>query len=284
MDEYEKRSVTQWVDTAAGGIRFKPDREEVARELREHIEDRAADLERIFPGIGREEAEARALEGMGDPEEIGKELARVHRPWLGWLWRASKVLLALVCLGLVLNGLYWGEDAFLGDDPYCELWDWDGLPGNSITGVDTIMKPRYLPGEDPNQLWALEPGMSRGVDGQRISLLRTALWQEEGRQALYTYLRVDCPRFWERGVLLSRWMRVTDSLGNTYPLGADSPESEEGWLLNTMSDYGYGYGPFHWGAELIIGDLDPAAEWVRLDYGLGEPIFSFTIKLREGTP
>ena len=37
-----------------------------------------------------EDAEARALEDMGDPEEIGKELARIHKPWLGYLWRASK--------------------------------------------------------------------------------------------------------------------------------------------------------------------------------------------------
>ena len=282
--ENRKYDRTNWLAIATRGIRLGPDRAEVLRELRDHLDDRTDDLRRIFPDMTHEEAEERALAGMGDPEEIGKELARVHRPWLGWLWRASKVLLALVCVGLVLNGLYWGDDAFLGDDPYSELWDWDGLPGNSITGVDTIMKPRYLPGEDPNQLLALEPGMSRVVDGQRISLLRAALWQEEGRQALYAYLRLDCPRFWERGVLMSRWMRVTDSLGNVYPLGAGSPESAEGRLLNTMSDYGYGYGPFHWGAELEIGDLNPAAEWVRLDYGLGETIFSFTIKLKEGAP
>ena len=280
--ENRKYNRTDWLTTAAKGIRFGPDRAEVLRELCDHLDDRIADLERIFPGIGREEAEERALAGMGDPEEVGRELARVHRPWLGWLWTASRVLLALACVGLVLNWLYWGDDAFLGDDPYSEFWDWDGLPGNSITGADIIMKERYLPGEDPDQLLVLEPGMSRTVDGQRISLLRTALWQEGERQALYAYLRLDCPRFWDRGVLRSGWMEVTDSLGNTYPLGANSPESEEGWLLNTMSDYGFGYGPFHWGSELVIGDLDPGAEWVRLDYGLGESIFSFTIKLKEG--
>ena len=31
----------------------------------------------------------RATSEMGDPAEIGKALARLHKPWLGYLWRAS---------------------------------------------------------------------------------------------------------------------------------------------------------------------------------------------------
>ena len=92
-------------DTAVGGIRFGPDRAAVREELEAHMEDKAADLQRIFPGISREEAEERALSEMGDPAEIGKELARVHKPWLGWLWRASQAALAAV---LILNGITWG--------------------------------------------------------------------------------------------------------------------------------------------------------------------------------
>ena len=29
---------------------------------------------------------------MGDPGEIGRELAKIHRPWLGYLWRCSQIL------------------------------------------------------------------------------------------------------------------------------------------------------------------------------------------------
>ena len=46
---------------------------------------------------------------------------------------------------------------------------------------------------------------------------------------------------------------------------------------------GGGYGPFHAGYELYLGDFDPAAEWVRVDYGPGETVFSFTVELEEGT-
>ena len=83
-------SVLEWLDIAVSGIRFGPDRVAVRKELDGHIEDRMADLRRIFPNIPQEEACARALSAMGDPEELKISLARVHRPWLGWMWTASK--------------------------------------------------------------------------------------------------------------------------------------------------------------------------------------------------
>ena len=66
----------------------------------------------------------------------------------------------------------------------------DGLPGTSVMGdCDDI---RYLPGGDPDQILTLEPCLTASVNGQKISLLRAALWQrEDGRQGLYCYLRVD---------------------------------------------------------------------------------------------
>ena len=82
----------QWLDRATAGIRFTPDREEVRAELSAHLEDKALDFQRIFPGLTEEEAQERAAAEMGDPVEIGKELAKIHKPWLGYLWRASQVL------------------------------------------------------------------------------------------------------------------------------------------------------------------------------------------------
>ena len=44
-------------------------------------------------------AEARLMDSMGDPVELGRELNQQHKPWLGWLWMASRVLLRVsVCL------------------------------------------------------------------------------------------------------------------------------------------------------------------------------------------
>ena len=277
----EQKTTSAWLHTAVAGIRFKPDRAAVEAELREHIEDKTLDLMRIFPDMTAEEAEDRALSQMGDPEEIGKELAKIHKPWLGYLWRASRALAVLACLWLVSFGLLRGDDAYLGDDPRSEWWDFDGLPGTAVMGEDDDV--RYLPGEDPDQLLALEPGLTETVEGQKVSLLRAALWREEdGRLALYCYLRVETWRFWERGRLRDQWMTVTDSVGNVYGLGINSPEDPaSGGLLNGLQQGGFG--PFHSGYELSLRGLAPAAEWVRLDYGPGEPVFSFTVQIEEET-
>ena len=39
------------------------------------------------------------MTAMGDPEEVRAALAKVHKPWLGWLWQASRVALwVAVCI------------------------------------------------------------------------------------------------------------------------------------------------------------------------------------------
>jgi len=274
-------AVYKWLDIAVSGIRFGPDRREVRKELEEHLEDKALDLRRIFPDMTEEEAQTRALAGMGDAEELKAALAKVHRPWLGYVWMASRVLIAVGVLWLLAIGMFRGDDAYLGDDPRSEWWDTDGLPRTAVMGDED--DTRYLPGEDPDQLLALGPGLKAEVNGQTISLLRTALWREEdGGRTLYCYLRVDTWRFWERGVLREDWMKVTDSRGRVYGLGDDAPEDPEtGGQLNGMDPVGYG--PFHSGYELYLQEWDPEAEWVRLDYGPGEPVFTFTVDLEEGT-
>ena len=144
-----------WLDTATKGIRFGPDRRAVRKELADHLEDKHAALCRAFPDIPPEEAEQRALDSMGDPAEIGRELARLHRPWLGYLWRASQVLLALCLLWTISVGpldLWQGRGA--------EWWDFDDLP--SFDGAEAA-QARYLPGEDPDQLLALEPELEQAA-------------------------------------------------------------------------------------------------------------------------
>ena len=101
-----------WVDTAVRGIRFRPDRRAVRAELDAHLEDKIADLQRIFPDIPPEEAEQRAVAQMGDPEQVGSQLAKLHRPWLGYLWRASQAAAVAVALlavwTLLCANVLWG--------------------------------------------------------------------------------------------------------------------------------------------------------------------------------
>ena len=75
----------EWLDTATKKILFRPDRKAVRRELEAHLEDL-----REASGLDEETAVA----SMGDPAALAEELSRLHRPWWGYLWRASQIVLA----------------------------------------------------------------------------------------------------------------------------------------------------------------------------------------------
>ena len=86
----------KWCDTATRQVRFFWDRSDIAAELTAHYEDHVKDLERI--GFDHDLALERALEAMGDAKEVGRALDRVHKPLLGWLWLASKVMVPVLAL------------------------------------------------------------------------------------------------------------------------------------------------------------------------------------------
>lgn len=84
--------------TAVGAqIRWQRARAPLLRELSDHITDQAAD----YRADGLEEAHAldRAVAEMGDPETVGRDLDRLHRPKNRWG-------LALAVLLLAFAGLY----------------------------------------------------------------------------------------------------------------------------------------------------------------------------------
>ena len=285
-------SAETWLDTAVKKIRFKPDRREVRAELSAHLEDKALDFQRIFPDLTVEEAKERAASEMGDPEKIGKELAKVHKPWLGYLWRVSQVVLGLACLSLLWSGMVF-YSAFSVDDGqvFLELWDVDGLPktneavedynmfGNGLTPRET-----YLPSGHPDQLQVWEDGPAVRIAGSTVRLRRAALWQEwqsRGGLALYCYFRVESPKFWVLGDLRWDQFTVTDSLGNQYPYNPTETEDRDARFFDGTG--WTGGGPFHDGIQLRVQNVDPAAEWVRLDYWFGaERLFSMTLELNEG--
>lgn len=92
-----------WRATVVAQVRFWPDRKAIAKELTAHYEDHVRDLERLdYP---QKLAEQRALDAMGDPEAIGRALNRVHKPWLGWLWIVSRVVLILALVTALVLGV-----------------------------------------------------------------------------------------------------------------------------------------------------------------------------------
>lgn len=93
-----------WRDKVVDQVRFWPDRAAIAKELDAHYEDHVKDLERI--GFEYELAQERALNAMGDAEEVGRAMDKAHKPGLGWLWLVSKwvAILCIVTVALMFFG------------------------------------------------------------------------------------------------------------------------------------------------------------------------------------
>ncbi len=72
------------------------ERKAIRRELAGHMEDRVEAL--IQGGCGREEAEVRAVEAMGDPAEIGGALNEQFSTFWLWLGRLGILLTVLLCV------------------------------------------------------------------------------------------------------------------------------------------------------------------------------------------
>ncbi|MBR5641414.1 MAG: hypothetical protein IKW92_04740 [Firmicutes bacterium] len=103
------RSIEEWTQQATGHIRFAPDRKVVAEELRAAYEDHRDAL--LEAGERRERASFLALQALGDPDEAGELLSKVHTPYLGWAWRASRWVLLAACilLFIALVRIMWGD-------------------------------------------------------------------------------------------------------------------------------------------------------------------------------
>lgn len=79
------------------------ERIDISSELNAHMEDHYDAL--VARGVPEDEAESRAVESMGDPEEIGRSLNATLSPvWLLFS-RICTVILALVLLGSILPGI-----------------------------------------------------------------------------------------------------------------------------------------------------------------------------------
>lgn len=119
---------------------------DLRNELAGHIEDHAEAL--VEHGYTEEDAAARAVELMGDPEETGRALREQYRHfWLVIVQRAARILTALLCVmiaGLIVksSGLYGAiRDRYEVQKPGegWERWNTE-TPGTRIPIGDDIVR------------------------------------------------------------------------------------------------------------------------------------------------
>ena len=271
----------RWMDAATRGIRFGPDRAAVRRELTGHLEDKIADLKRIFPGMTDWEAEQRALAQMGDAEEIGREMARIHKPWLGYLWRFSQVLLGAVVLLLVSAVV-----SRAGLDMIDRMGK-EQLQRREFQSMEEVLyegKSASTLSERGGYWCKQQLALYEGIDQvQRlgeatVTLSRAAHWKTEEGTALHVQMSIAYDKPWEKSNLLAKFLCAQDDLGNHY--GYVLTIRENGAHQRSMGNVGVDP---HWDGytwNLVLEGVPQQARWVRFSYGLLlDSDFSFVIDL-----
>lgn len=250
-------SEQKWLNVATSKIRFRPDREAVWRELEAHFEE-------LREASGLEEEAA--VERMGDPLDIAEELGRLHRPWLGYLWRVSQVLLwAGVGLCVLLCAVRFLFRSILPEWAVYDYLTWE-----------------YETAADGSEQYELVPNGSVTTGGYTIRVDRALMGlagdpeRESSHWNLTLYFHIDTG--W-RGEALD-WAlnvigEVRDSAGNIYGPQYAGPErycrcggSESAWGLGQK-------------AALELNNVPEDAEWIEFDIGFGSLQRTLHFDLRE---
>ena len=87
--------IKEFLDNVCNQIKYKPIRENIAEELKNHIEETKENY--IQEGLQEKKAEEKAINEMGDAEEIGKSLNKIHRPKFDW--KLVLIIIVLLCFG-----------------------------------------------------------------------------------------------------------------------------------------------------------------------------------------
>ena len=201
----EHKSVNEWLTLATGKIRFGPDRKAVSAELQEHIEDKILDICRIYPDMPEEAAVKRALGQMGDAEEVGRELGKIHKPWLGYLWWASQVFLVI----MVLIALHWAKDPLWRVAP---ISNWK----EHVERYDSLF-PDQLPARTEfGPIHAIGAGAETvSIGTYTIEVRRASIIDpEDNAPFLYFTMRIYTDKPWELPDRdIGTWISVSDSAG-----------------------------------------------------------------------
>ncbi len=226
-----RNSFQIWINAVCEQVRFRPDHRSIEFELRDHYEEHMQDLIRL--GRPRELAEERALEAMGNAQEVGRALDKVHKPWLGWIWEVSRFLVLALALLLAwkiwqndiythsLTGRTWDQlmwsvpaSASRGATDYLSLWLAPGEPEPYCEPYTDIPLPGETRVQLPLTLWVetqdifhddlsgLYEDLSVTADGQPLSF---GNYLEDHSQLYSGYWNYYAPDGWRTGWTRYRW-------------------------------------------------------------------------------
>ncbi|MGN1004183.1 MAG: permease prefix domain 1-containing protein, partial [Oscillospiraceae bacterium] len=252
------RYIEQWCDAAVSYIRFPPDRPAVRQELLEHMQDKYDGY--VEEGMSLSDAERRVIREMGSDRETGLLLRKVHKPYLGWVWRVTQWLLVIALILAVYNGIRWANNLYISDGP--------PLLGNRDVYETTTYEHEHGSGE---RVLYLEPNCSDSSDGYTFTVTKVAYWEgtytdESGTRdtnSFYFLLEVTNPRPWAGYTDTPRWFHAVDSLGNYYGSYYEERGSDEPEIRGNGNQTGLFTYTFHMWAERYCSQ---DADWIELRY------------------
>jgi len=235
----------RWCQEATGLIRYRPERKLVARELRQHMDDRYESL--LDQGLSDEDAEAKTLTAMGSSEELAPLLAEIHKPYWGYALR----VLQWVMIFLIIVSLITAHNAI--DDTLFEYKsEW---LSNTIVG-------------NYQRIFYDEPKTYFPCDDYTLQIQKVALWTpvspEFGQhKALYLQIRVTQPPL-APNFNAWRYIGATDSSGTTYIPYNDSHSLGQS---SKVSLGGVKYSVFYDTGILVLHNMNGSdMEWIDLHY------------------
>ena len=225
-----------WCYHAVAEIRFKPDREAVFLELKNHLEDHYEDL--ISQGNSPEKAQRLAMEAMGDPEEIAPQLGQIHKPWLGYIYRTVKwitIPLFLWALFLLI--------AFTGSHIHSVI---------STANYDSLR-------EEAEGGYYCKPNVSAHSDGYTFKVTEAAI-NSRGDTLYFELQSTYWPWLQQPAIAHDIW--AVDSLGNHYACKRE-------FKYDDVPKVAYQGGFFSQGICVLnmkITHFDSSAQWIELHY------------------
>ena len=232
-----------WLREAVGGIKYPPDRKRVEKELYAHVMQRNRDF--LKEGCTEREADEKACAVMGDPVEVRRDLAAIHRPFWGYTF----LILRLLLFAVAVWGVLFHMSGFLKLGQYL-------VPLSAQAGMT------------PEQ-WISQNGQAHCGD-YTFHLCRAAYAADESGQSwLLLELQATTPDPLLGGPFYSAlWdQELQDSRGRVYSVKA---LSQKELVFNT---------------RILLGvkDMEPGADWAVLTLPGPEGPAWLTVRLKEGS-
>lgn len=271
-----RRTMEQFCGQVCSFVRFSPDHDAISAELTGHMEEHRDALLESHPDMTLWDAESRAVQSMGDPEALGRQLDQIHDPLLGWfqIWfRRAVWTLAVLILLFALPRI--GET----------ITNLIAPPSYDGVGIGYLLKhyDQYDVMADftPNATWQWN-GYTFSIQRAIVTHSEASDYSDEALH-LHYLMKVGHSNPWQRGPEFREWLWAEDDLGNRYP----SRGQQELYQLPTSAGDSSGNPtaiyPFASYYDLWVGGIHPEATRLTLHFDrFGEDAICLTLPLKGG--